>query len=71
MEQWSEIQDEQDELWHSEIGEETPTQKSTYEVGSNRMQEQQAGTRPEGSMDLGDLVNQRNAEHQRSQPEHE
>ena len=70
-EQWSSIQDQQDELWKSELGEESPVQESTDTVTPCQTREPEIGTPSGGAMDLGELINQRNAEHERAKPDGE
>ena len=61
-ENWSAIQDREDELWRMETGEETSKQGSAYDVSA-----QDKDARLDDVQDLGELVRQRNAESKRSE----
>jgi len=61
-ENWSAIQDREDELWRMETGEETSKQGSACDVSA-----QDKDARLDDVQDLGELVRQRNAESKRSE----
>ena len=61
-ENWSAIQDREDELWRMETGEKTSKQGSACDVSA-----QDKDAHLDDVQDLGELVRQRNAESKRSE----